>query len=205
MRGMKTALSMAVALALIACVASPPPKYEAAPALGNPGYSTAPADNGRFTVVYTGASGMKREQVAQFALLRAAEFTTESGQEWFAVIEKTSQNVVLAEKSGDLSARTGGTLGGNPTATTGSGAPTGGTSTRSAESSTRGGPSTGGFGGGDVPYQVLERWEPPKVIQTVLVIQMGSGDQAKFPGLQKAPEIFDAKKVSSEVRATMQP
>jgi hypothetical protein len=211
MRGMKSALSLAVALALGVCASTSstaaPPRatYVAAPGLDTSGWLTANADDGRYTVVYTGTPGMKREQVAEFAMLRAAEFTSEAGLEWFAVTRKTSRTVQIDPRKGDLAAKTGGTLGGNPTAGTGSGAPGGGTQPGVSNSTTRGGPSTGGFGGGDVPYQVLERWQPAKVPQTILEIQMGSGDEAQFKGLSKAPEIFDAKKVSSEIRAKMQP
>jgi len=212
MHGKKPVLSLAGALVLGVCIsmsatAAPPAKatYEAAPGLDTSGWLTANADDGRYTVVYTGFPGMKREQVAEFALLRAAEFTSEAGLEWFAVTRKTSRSVPIDPTKNDLSSKTGGSLGGNPTAGTGSGAAGGGTQPGVANSTTRGGPSTGGFGGGDVPYQVLERWQPVKVPQTILEIQMGSGDKAEFKGLSKAPEIFDAKKVSSEIRAKMQP
>jgi hypothetical protein len=209
MRGKKPVLSLAVALALGACVststAAPPPKatYEAAPGLDTSGWLTANADDGRYTVVYTGFPGMKRDQVVEFALLRAAEFTSEAGLEWFAVTRKTSRTVPIDPRKNDLASKTGGSLGGNPT--TGTGSAAGGSQPGVSNPTTRGGPSTGGFGGGDVPYQVLERWQPVKVPQTILEIQMGSGDQATFKGLAKAPEIFDAKKVSSEIRAKMQP
>jgi hypothetical protein len=146
---------------------------------------------------------MTRAQVAEYALLRAAEFTTESGQEWFAVIDKTSQSVQLTREQEDISGKSGGVLGGE-TAGTGSGGAGASESPRGvSDSGTRGGPSTGGFGGGDVPYQVLERWEPPKVFQTVIVIQMGKGDQAEFPGLEKPPEILPAQSVAAEIRAKM--
>lgn len=209
MRAMKSVLSLAVALALgvgaaTSSMAAPPKAtYEAAPGLDTSGWLTANADEGRYTVVYTGFPGMKREQVAEFALLRAAEFTNEAGLEWFAVTRKTSRTVQIDPRKNDLSSKTGGTLGGNPT--TGTGSATGGSQPGVSNPTTRGGPSTGGFGGGDVPYQVLERWQPAKVPQTILEIQMGSGDKAEFKGLSKAPEIFDAKKVSSEIRAKMQP
>jgi hypothetical protein len=196
-------IAMAGALALIGCASAPTAKYEPAAALGTPGYHTAPTDNGRHTVVYTGARGMTKEQVAQYALLRAAEFTNESGQEWFAVISKSNQSVKLTTNPTDLQGKSGGVLGGE-TAGTGAGGAGASESPRgTSDSATRGGPSTGGFGGGDVPYQVLERWEPPKVFQTVIVIQMGKGDKAEFPGVQTKPEIFPAQTVASEIRAKM--
>jgi hypothetical protein len=141
--------------------------------------------------------------VAEYALLRAAEFTAESGQEWFAVITTNTQSVQLARKSEDLQSKSGGVLGGESVGT-GSGGAGGSEAPRgTSDSSTRGGPSTGGFGGGDVPYQVIERWEPPKVYQTVILIQMGKGDKAEFPGVAKAPTIYSADTVVSEIRAKM--
>ena len=47
----------------------------------------------------------------------------------------------------------------------------------------------------------MERWQPKKVPQAVLIIQMGKGDQANFDGLTKQPEIFDAKSTIAELRA----
>jgi len=197
-----TALFLLSASAL----ARPPAKYEPAPDINSPGYVTAPADNGRFTVVYTGARGMKPEQVAEYALLRAAEFTTESGQEWFAVIDKKAQKVQLAPQKDDLRSRGGGFIDGGGGASTGAGAAGGASSPRGvSDSTTAGGASTGGFGGGAPPTSVTERWTPPRVPQTIIVIQMGTGDQAKFPGLDKAPEIFAAKTVAQDIRAKMKP
>lgn len=198
----------AAAMVLSACATAPAPvaTYEAAASLNSSGYLTAPAENGRHTIVYTGAKGMSREQVAEYALLRAAEFTVESGQEWFAVIDTKNQKVQLSRGKDDLQGRSGEFMSGGESSGTGSG---GAGATPSpggvADSMTRGGPSTGGFGGGDVPYQVLERWTPPSVHQTVIVIQMGKDTQAAFPGLDKAPEIFAAKSTAVEIRGRMKP
>lgn len=200
---MKKHILIATAVAVLAaCASAPAPTYQAAADLNSPGYTNAPTDDGRYTVAYTGAKGMSRAQVAQFALLRAAELTLESGQEWFAVIETTTQNVQLLEEE-DLKNRSGGGFMGGESAGTGSGGAGPAPSPGASDSMTRGGPSTGGFGGGDVPYQVLERWTPPTVPQTVLVIQTGKGDEAKFPGLAKAPEIFGAQSTLDEIRAKM--
>ena len=43
------------------------------------------------------------------------------------------------------------------------------------------------------------------VLQTVIVIQMGKGEEASFPGLKKAPQIFSAKTTAEEIRAKMKP
>ena len=52
---------------------------------------------------------------------------------------------------------------------------------------------------------MLERWTPPKVLQTIITIQMGSGEKAEFAGVAKAPEIFPAKTTADDIRAKMKP
>lgn len=197
----------AAAIVFLGCATSPPPAavYQAATDVNGAGYLTAPAENGRYAVAYTGSKGMTREQVAQFALLRAAEFTTESGHEWFAVIDTKNQKVQLVPSQDDLKTRSGGFIGGPGGSSTGAGGSGAPASRGTVDATTGGGATAGGFGGGAPPTQVLERWTPPMVSQTVIVIQMGSGEQAKFPGLDKAPEIFSAKTVASEIRAKMNP
>jgi hypothetical protein len=201
-------IAAAVAAVLWGCASAPPPThaYEAATDVNGAGYLTAPSENGRFVVSYTGNKGMTREQVAQYALLRAAEFTAESGKEWFAVINTKTQSVALVPGKDDLKNRSGGGfLGGPGGSGTGAGG-TGGTASRGTADAQTGGSSTaGGFGGGAPPTQVLERWQPPKVLQTVIVIQMGSGEKAEFAGVDKAPEIFPAKTTASDIRAKMKP
>jgi hypothetical protein len=201
----RIAVLAATAALLSAPLWAKKPVYQAAEAPNRPGYLTAtPAADGLVTVVYTGAKGMNKAQVAEFALLRAAELTRESGEEWFAVMETRTQDVELAKPGEELQSHTGGFISGGEAAGTGTGGGRAASPSGTADSSTRGGPSTGGFGGGDVPYQVLERWTPPKVFQTALVIRMGKGDNASFPGVQKAPEIFGAEATEAEIRAKME-
>jgi hypothetical protein len=198
----------AIAAVLWGCASAPPPApvYEAASVVNSPGYLTAPSDNGRYLVSYTGTKGMSREQVAQFALLRAAEFTAESGKEWFAVITTKTQLVTLVQTKEDLKNRSGGGFIGGPGGSSTGAAGTGAPATRgTADAQTGGGATAGGFGGGAPPTQVLERWTPPKVPQTAIVIQMGSGEKASFAGLDKAPEIFAAKTTADDIRAKMKP
>jgi hypothetical protein len=203
--GIATYAVLLSALATVA-TAKPPvaPVYEAAADINNAGWLTAPAENGRYYVAYTGTKGMTREQVAEFALLRAAEFTAESGLEWFAVTETKTQKVALVAKD-DLKSRSGSIIGGPGGASTGSAGSNAASPRGTSESSTAGGGSTGGFGGGAPPTAVTERWVPPMVLQTVIVIQMGKGEEASFPGLKKAPQIFSAKTTAEEIRAKMKP
>ena len=203
--GIATHAVMLSALAT-AATAKPPvaPVYEAATDITSAGWLTAPAENGRYYVAYTGTKGMTRAQVAEFALLRAAEFTAESGLEWFAVTETKTQKVALVAKD-DLKSRSGSIIGGPGGASTGSAGSNTASPRGTSESSTAGGGSTGGFGGGAPPTAVTERWVPPMVLQTVIVIQMGKGEEASFPGLKKAPQIFSAKTTAEEIRAKMKP
>lgn len=174
------------------------PVYQAAGSNGGPGWTTTALPEGRYAVVYTGDSKTKKDQVAKFAFLRAAELTQESGFEWFAVISSTVRDVAIGSAD-DMAGRTAGGFIGGGSAGTGTGG--GNNMAGGGNGSVNMGPSTGGFGGGGVDPSVLEHWSPKKVPQAVLIIQMGKGDQANFPGLTKQPQIFDAKSTVDELRA----
>jgi len=188
------ALGMAAATLPNMVQAATPP-YQAAGPKGGMGWTTAAAPNGRFVVAYTGDTKMKKDEVANYALLRAAEFTQEQGFEWFAVIASTVRQVEQGSAN-DLAGRSGAFLN-NDTATTGAGSD----QAAGAGGGVDMGPSTGGFGGGAPPPSVVEHWQPKTVPQAVLIIQMGKGDQASFPGVTKQPQIFDAKSTVDELRA----
>ena len=200
---MKRLILIAATLALGACQTAMPP-YRAGSGPNDIGYFSAPAGGARHTVTYTGAKGMTPAQVAEFALLRAAELTLASGQEWFAVLHSTSRQV----QAGDLNriqGRSGSVLTGESTTAGAGGGRDRSTAAAGGDDGTvPGGPSTGGFGGGDVPYQVLERWTPPRVHQTALIIQMGSGTEASLEGLEEVPEIFSARAIADRIRARME-
>ena len=198
---LKKSIIAVSALVLAACGGSTA-MYQPASASSGSGYISAPAGNDRYTVKYTGGKGMAASQVAEFALLRAAELTLENGDEWFAILSSTTEEVA-AGQANDLQARAGPNLsGGNVSAGGGSGETAAGPGVGDAAPQT--GPNLGGFGGGgDVPYQVLERWNAPIVTQTVLIIQTGSGDEASFEGVTSQPEILSAATTRSEIRAKM--
>jgi hypothetical protein len=195
---MKAFVLFAVALSVSGC-ATTGPSYQAAAGPGAVGYYAAPAADGRTTVTYTGAENMSTEQVARFAFLRAAELTVAAGQPLFAVLE-TQTRQVESSRTSSLSSRGGPNLtGGSVSAGTGSqGDQSGGTPGVSSPSVPTG-PSTGGFGGGDVPYQMLERWTPRQVNQTVLLVQMAADRETLLRGQTTAPQIFTAKDVIAEI------
>jgi hypothetical protein len=198
----KRLILITATLALGACQTAAP-SYRAAGGPNSAGYFSAPVDGGRQAVTYTGEKGMTSAQVAEYALLRAAELTLASGQEWFAVLHTASQKVQASDVN-NIAGRSGAVL---TSESTTAGAGGGGDRSTAAagvgDGSVPGGPSTGGFGGGDVPYQVLERWTPPTVPQTTIIVQMGSGQEASFENLETAPEIYSAQAVADQIRAKM--
>lgn len=197
---MRKLAMIASTLALCACQTSTAP-YEAASGPGQIGYFSAPVEDGRVAVTYTGKKGMDEAQVAEFALLRAAELTLAAGQQWFAVLHSDSRDTRVGDIN-RIDGRSGAILTGE-SSTAGSGGDRRGAGPGIDDGSVPGGPTTGGFGGGDVPYQVLERWTPPTVKQTTLIVQMGSGSQAAFEGLESVPQIYSAQDVATQLRAKM--
>lgn len=196
-------LALAAAMLALGACQTATPAYQAASGPGGIGYFSAAADGGRQAVTYTGEKGMKPAQVAEYALLRAAELTLAAGQEWFALLHTASQQVQAGDVN-RIAGRSGSVLTGESTkAGAGGGGDRRGAGAGVDDGAVPGGPSTGGFGGGDVPYQVLERWTPPMVHQTILLIQMGSGAEANFEGLETAPQIFSAREIAEQIRAKM--
>jgi hypothetical protein len=146
---------------------------------------------------------MAPAQVAEFAMLRAAELTIASGKEWFAVLQTSKQQVRVGDLN-RIDGRSGSVLTGETTtATAGGGGDRSSATSGVDDGVVPGGPTTGGFGGGDVPYQVLERWRPPTVNQATLIIQMGSGNETTLEGLERTPEFFSAQEVAASIRAKM--
>ena len=180
-----------VAAALIAVVAvsgAEAKEYKAAAKPGAAGYFNVLEEGGFWTVGYTGEPGQANREIAEYAMKRAADLAAEQHQEWFAVLTTTNRTVQLGVAD-DLQMRAGsfmGTGGGANTSAPISGAPS--TDSRN---------NTGTFGGASVPNDVLETWQPRRVRQTLLVIELGSGDKASFPGLDHTPEIFPATPASS--------
>ncbi|MCR6660538.1 MAG: hypothetical protein NVV72_14780 [Asticcacaulis sp.] len=180
-----------VAVALVAVVAvsgAEAKEYKAAAKPGDAGYFNVLEEGGFWTVGYTGEPGQSNREIAEYAMRRAGDLAAEQHKEWFAVLTTTNRMVQLGVAD-DLQMRAGnfmGSSGGANTSAPVSGAPA---------SNSRN--NTGTFGGEAVPNSVLERWEPRKVRQTLLVIELGSGDNASFPGLDHTPEIFPATGAAS--------
>jgi hypothetical protein len=161
----------AVLLTMAVCGGAAAEDYHPARAPGGQGYFSEPGDNGRWVVGYTGDAGQAPQEIAQFALRRAAELALEQNQEWFALLGSASQIVEIGVAD-ELVVRAGHFMGVGPDRKT--------------------------FGGELAPSNVLERWRPRQALQTVLVIQLGSGDTASFPGVEQTPKIFPAAGAASE-------
>lgn len=90
---MKRALIIAAAtLSLAACAT--PTVY--APSTGAPtsvGFSDYRIETGRYRVTYTGGGGAPMAQVADYALLRAAEIALRDGYDWFRVVDRQDRTI----------------------------------------------------------------------------------------------------------------
>lgn len=186
---MKTLSFIAAALIAVIAVSGAEAKpYKVAEKPGASGYFDVLEDGGFWTVGYTGEPGQSAHEIAEYAMKRAADLAAEQHQEWFAVLTTTNRMVPLGVPD-DLQTRAGNFMG------TGAGA--GPSAPIAGAPSTDSRNNTGTFGGSPVPDDVLETWQPRRVRQTILVIELGSGDAGTFPGLDHTPEIFPATPASA--------
>lgn len=91
-RAMITAAALALAAGLTACAT--PTVYGAS--TGTPtsvGFSDYRIETGRYRVTFTGGGGAPMNQVADYALLRAAEVSLRDGYDWFRVIDRRDSRV----------------------------------------------------------------------------------------------------------------
>lgn len=82
----------AATLSLAACAT--PTVY--APSAGTPtsvGFSDQRIETGRYRITYTGGGGALMSQVADYALLRAAEVTLRDGYDWFRVVSRDDRTI----------------------------------------------------------------------------------------------------------------
>ena len=76
------------ALALTACATPQPTLYQAAAGPHGVGYSEYRIEPGRYRITFRGGPGAPPNQVADYALLRAAELAIANGYDWFRVSER---------------------------------------------------------------------------------------------------------------------
>lgn len=83
-------LAVAVALLLSAC-ASAPTVYRSAESAPNAvGYSEYRLEAGRYRVTFQGGPGAPEAQIADYALLRAAELALRDGYDWFRIADRST-------------------------------------------------------------------------------------------------------------------
>jgi hypothetical protein len=78
---------LGLAAALTAC-ASTPTVYAPAMSARGAGFSELRIEPGRYRVTFRGGSGAPMVQVADYALLRAADLTLADGYDWFRVVDR---------------------------------------------------------------------------------------------------------------------
>jgi hypothetical protein len=149
----------ASSLALVACASLAP--YGAQGGPGGQGYSEQRIESDRFRVTYNGVGAPG--PVADFALLRAAELTTQEGYEWFEVVQSWTDG------------RPGGAGGVRPSVSIG-----GGTS------------RYGGYSASGVGVGLGLDLSGPQPTSTTLEIVMGRGDKPSRPSAYDARDVQSA-------------
>ena len=76
------------ALALSACATPQPTLYQAAVSPHGVGYSEYRIEPGRYRITFRGGPGAPPAQVADFALLRAADLALADGYDWFRISDR---------------------------------------------------------------------------------------------------------------------
>ncbi|MBP6545956.1 MAG: hypothetical protein KA220_04500 [Phenylobacterium sp.] len=99
-------LTLALCAGLSAC-ASAPTVYTAANGPEAVGFSSYRIEPGRYRVTFRGGPGGSPEQVADYALLRAADIALADGYDWFRVSDR-SMRVAGSSNSSRVSLGTGG-------------------------------------------------------------------------------------------------
>ncbi len=83
-------LIAAIALGMAGCE-TVPTRYQAATAEQGVGYSEYRIEPGRYRVTFRGGPGAPRQQVEDYALVRAADLALADGYEWFRVIDRVME------------------------------------------------------------------------------------------------------------------
>jgi hypothetical protein len=149
----------ASSLALVACASLAP--YGAQGGPGGQGYSEQRIESDRYRVTYNGVGAPG--PVADFALLRAAELTTQEGYDWFEVVQSWTDG------------RPGGAGGVRPSVSIG-----GGTS------------RYGGYSASGVGVGLGLDLSGPQPTSTTLEIVMGRGDKPSRPSAYDARDVQSA-------------
>jgi len=95
----------AVFILCTACASRP--DYVRADTASAHGYFSTPLGTNKYRVTYNGDTRMGRNSVTDYALLRAAELTSEQGMDWFRVVEQATNTVAKPAATGGIEQRSG--------------------------------------------------------------------------------------------------
>lgn len=91
MKTVKPLLAAALSGLLLAACASTPTVYRAQSGAPNDvGYSEYRLEAGRYRVTFQGGPGASEAQIADYALLRAAELALRDGYDWFRIADRST-------------------------------------------------------------------------------------------------------------------
>jgi hypothetical protein len=92
-------IACATALSLGAC-ATAPTVYQPAPTAQDMGWRATKIEADRYRVSFRANPDLKRDQVEDMALRRAAEITLADGYEWFRVVSRNTEQVGGRDRGG---------------------------------------------------------------------------------------------------------
>ena len=85
----KLAMIILMPAMLVGCATTTP--YAPAGSSGDFGFAEQKIENNKFRVTFSGNSSTSRQAVENFLLYRAAELTTQSGNDYFVIIEDDTE------------------------------------------------------------------------------------------------------------------
>ena len=83
--------ALIAALLLLTGCATTPTVYQAAATPAAIGYTDYKIEPGRYRVTFRGGDGAPPDQVADYALRRAAELTVREGYDWFEITDRSGE------------------------------------------------------------------------------------------------------------------
>ena len=89
---MRRLAGLVLSIALLSGCATSPTLYAAQAAPNGAGYSEFRLEPGRYRVTFHGGPGAPAQQVADYALLRAAELAVRDGYDWFRVSDRVTSS-----------------------------------------------------------------------------------------------------------------
>ena len=166
-----TGFSMGCLLLLIGCASPQPTLYQESSAQGEFGYTETRLTGTQYRINFVGNRFTKESRIKDYAMLRAAQLTTQNGYDWFTILDsetdretKTRSEPMVSVSTRDPVVRKCGLLGCSSYATA------------------------------DYSGVGIETYEVEGKVSTSLQISMGSGE-AENPS-----SVFNAKELTNNLR-----